>query len=243
MRNPDYSVKIDRGVAEALAGLELEVVSCRMCPRLVNFREHVAKEKRRRYTDWEYWGKPVPGFGDTRARLLIIGLAPAPHGGNRTGRVFTGDRTGDFLFRALYRAGFASQPISVSRNDGLRVERAYLTAAVKCAPPGNKPETREIANCSRFLGKELEIFRHAVAVLCLGQTAYHSTLKVLTAQYGLAERIPKFRHGLELSLGNNVPRVFASYHPSPRNTQTGKLTERMFLSLIARIKRIVMEDS
>jgi len=130
MRNPDYSVKIDRGVAEALAGLELEVVSCRMCPRLVNFREHVAKEKRRRYTDWEYWGKPVPGFGDTRARLLIIGLAPAPHGGNRTGRVFTGDRTGDFLFRALYRAGFASQPISVSRNDGLRVERAYLTAAV-----------------------------------------------------------------------------------------------------------------
>jgi len=133
--------------------------------------------------------------------------------------------------------------MSVSRNDGLRVEGAYLTAAVKCAPPGNKPETREIANCSRFLGEELEIFRDAVAVLCLGQTAYRSTLKVLTAQSQLAKRIPKFRHGLELSLGNNVPRVFASYHPSPRNTQTGKLTERVFLSLIARIKRIVMEDS
>jgi len=242
MRNPDYSVEIGPGVAGALAGLELEVVSCRMCPRLVSFREQVAREKRRHYIDWEYWGKPVPGFGDTRARLLIVGLAPAPHGGNRTGRVFTGDRSGDFLFGALYSAGFATQPISISRNDGLRVEGAFLTAAVKCAPPGNRPETREIANCSRFLRKELEIFRDAVAVLCLGQTAYHSTLKVLTAQYGLAERIPKFRHGLELSLGNNVPRVFASYHPSPRNTQTGKLTERMFLSLIARIKGIVMED-
>jgi uracil-DNA glycosylase family 4 len=234
-------MKIDRGIGEALAGLELEVVSCRRCPRLVNFREHVAR-KRRRYIDWEYWGKPVPGFGDTKARLLVVGLAPAPHGGNRTGRVFTGDRSGDFLFGALHIAGFASQPTSVSRNDGLRVQGAYLTAAVKCAPPGNKPETREIVNCSRFLGKELEIFREAVAVLCLGQTAYRSTLNVLMAQYQSARRIPRFRHGLELSFGSNVPRVFASYHPSPRNTQTGKLTERMLLSLLARIRRIVMED-
>lgn len=230
-------------IRKALAGLELEVVSCRRCPRLVAFREHVAREKRKQYFDWDYWGKPVPGFGDPTARLLIVGLAPAPHGGNRTGRVFTGDRSGDFLLGALYRTGFASQPTSVSRNDGLRLQGAYLTAAVKCAPPGNKPEIREIANCSTFLGKELGIFRHAVAVLCLGQTAYHSVLNGLMTQYQLKSRIPKFRHGLELSFGSSIPRVFASYHPSPRNTQAGKLTERMFLSVLDRIKRRLTQAS
>lgn len=230
-------------ICKALADLELEVVSCGTCPRLVTFREHVAREKRKQYVDWEYWGKPVPGFGDPTARLLIVGLAPAPHGGNRTGRVFTGDRSGDFLFRALYQAGLASQPTSVSRNDGLRLLGAYLTAVVKCAPPGNRPETREIANCSTFLGEELGILKHAVAVLCLGQTAYRSTLNGLMTQYQLRSPIPKFRHGLELSFGSSIPRVFASYHPSPRNTQTGKLTERMFLSLLGRIKRRLPQAS
>lgn len=218
------------------------MVSCRRCPRLVAYREQVARNKREQYRDWCYWGKPVPGFGDPDARFLIVGLAPAAHGGNRTGRVFTGDKSGDFLIASLCRAGFSNRPTSFSRDDGLKLRDAYLTAAVKCVPPENKPNTHEIAGCSRFLEREIELFRKAVVVLCLGQVAYRATLNAMTTHYQLKRPVPKFRHGLEVSFGSELPRVFASYHPSPRNTQTGKLTERMFLSLLSRVRRIVEQD-
>lgn len=221
----------------ALAELNSAVVSCRRCPRLVAYREQVAREKREQYLAWSYWGKPVPGFGDPAAHLLIVGLAPAAHGGNRTGRVFTGDKSGDFLIASLYRAGFSNQPTSLSRNDGLRLRSAYMTAAVKCIPPGNKPDSSEIDNCSRFLRREIEIFRRAVAVLCLGQIAYRATLDAMLIHYQLKRPIPNFRHGLEVNFGSELPRVFASYHPSPRNTQTKRLTERMLLSLLSRIRK------
>lgn len=230
-----YSMKGEAKVDEALSKLERDVVSCVKCPRLVTFRQNVAR--RRRFLDWSYWGRPVPGFGDPNARLLVVGLAPAPHGGNRTGRVFTGDRSGDFLIDSLYDAGFANQPTSTDRDDGLRLRDAYLTAAVKCAPPDNTPNIREINNCSGFLRRELEIFDLAEAILCLGHTAYRSIMNGLMTQYGFRTSIPRFRHGLELHYGSNIPRIFASYHPSPRNTQTGKLTKRMFLAVLTRIKR------
>ena len=229
--------RISSGQPGPLNELEGEIVSCRRCPRLVVFREEAAQTKKKQFIQWNYWGRPVPGFGDPNASLLLVGLAPAPHGGNRTGRVFTGDRSGDFLTQALYKAGFANQPTSESRDDGLRLEGAYLTAAVKCAPPDNKPTPSEIGNCSRFLDREFDLLRNVRAILCLGHIAYRSTFERLKALHHIERPTPKFRHGLELNLGEYVPRVFASYHPSPRNTQTGKLTEHMFLSLVKRIHR------
>ena len=220
-----------------LKTLEREIISCRRCPRLVAFREQVAQSRKKQFSDWDYWGRPVPGFGDPDAPLLVVGLAPAPHGGNRTGRVFTGDRSGDFLVRALYKAGFANQPLSTSRDDGLQLRNAYLTAAVKCAPPDNKPKPAEIRSCSGFLEREIETLRNVKAILCLGQIAYRSTMETIRIHHHLDHPIPKFRHGLKVRLGEHFPRIFASYHPSPRNTQTGKLTERMFSSLLSRIRR------
>lgn len=217
--------------------LEREIVSCRRCPRLVAFREQVAQSRKKQFSDWDYWGRPVPGFGDPDAPLLVVGLAPAPHGGNRTGRVFTGDRSGDFLVPALYKAGFANQPLSTSRDDGLQLRNAYLTAAVKCAPPDNKPTPIEIRNCSGFLEREIDTLRNVKAILCLGQIAYRSTMETIRIHHHLDHPIPKFRHGLKVRLGEHFPRIFASYHPSPRNTQTGKLTERMFFSLLSCIRR------
>ncbi|TMI21425.1 uracil-DNA glycosylase [Candidatus Bathyarchaeota archaeon] len=222
---------------DSLKNLDHEIVSCRKCPRLVAFRERVAREKRRQFHDWEYWGKPVPGFGDPNASLLIVGLAPAPHGGNRTGRIFTGDRSGDFLISALHKAGFASQSLSESRSDGLTLRNAYLTAAVKCAPPDNKPAPVEVGNCSPYLSRELDLLKETRVILCLGQLAFNSVMDTVARHQQSPRFRHKFAHGLEVSLGLRAPTVFASYHPSPRNTQTGKLTREMFLSLLARVQR------
>ena len=227
---------------DALKALEDEVVSCRNCPRLVAYRTQVAGEKKPQFAQWTYWGRPVPGFGDPIASLVIIGLAPAAHGGNRTGRVFTGDRSGDFLIKSLHSAGFANQQTSTSRNDGLTLEGAYITAAVKCAPPDNKPEASEITNCSNFLSRELDILRSSRAILCLGQTAYTATLRALANRLNSQLSLPKFAHGLELYIGESLPRLFVSYHPSPRNTQTGKLTRQMFASLLRRVKKTIRSD-
>lgn len=230
---------------DSLARLRSEVIACRQCPRLVFFRESTAQTKKNQFSNWDYWGKPVPGFGSGMATLLIVGLAPAAHGGNRTGRVFTGDKSGDFLVRALFNTGFANQETSQSRADGLTLQGAYLTAAVKCAPPDNKPSTREIRNCSTYLIREVNLLRSVRAILCLGQVAYQSTVRILLDVHNLRTlkpTIPPFRHGLELLLGPGIPRVFASYHPSPRNTQTGKLTEDMFLSLLRRVRKTTQGD-
>src|SRR5215471_10827891 len=214
------------------------ITTCRLCPRLVEWRETVARERVRRFADQEYWGKPVPSFGDPRARLLILGLAPAAHGGNRTGRIFTGDRSGDWLFRALHKAGFANQPTSVHRRDGLRLRDCYVTAAVRCAPPDNKPLPQENANCRPYLLRELELLKRLRVIIALGRFAFDAAI----ASVGLREttsRRPAFKHGAELDLKEGVTLV-ASFHPSQQNTFTGKLTEPMFDNVFARAKNIIV---
>jgi len=222
--------------------LSQHVVACRKCARLVRYRERVAREKRRMYREQEYWGRPVPGFGDPRAELLVLGLAPAAHGGNRTGRVFTGDRSGDFLFAALHRAGFANQAESRARDDGLRLRNCYITAAVRCCPPANKPTPQEQANCRPYLEAELRLLPRLRAVLALGRLA-HDTLLRLLKDYGQIETLADFpfAHGALHQLpdpaagaaglngaGGPPVRLFDSYHPSQQNTQTGRLTAGMF---------------
>ncbi|GIW45366.1 MAG: uracil-DNA glycosylase [Candidatus Binatia bacterium] len=223
----------------ALAELREKVVRCRLCPRLVRYRERVAREKRRAFRDWEYWGKPVPGFGDPRARLLVVGLAPAAHGGNRTGRIFTGDRSGDWLYRTLHRFGFANQPVSTHANDGLELHDAYVTAVVRCAPPANKPSPDEIRNCRPYLRRELELLPVRVAV-ALGQVAFRGFMETWEElhQQKLRPR-PRFAHGATFELG--PIHLVASYHPSQRNTQTGFLTEAMFDSVFAKAARLLEE--
>ena len=219
----------------ALRRLSREVVDCRLCPRLVEYRERVAREKRRAYLNWDYWGQPVPGFGDPLASLLIVGLAPAAHGGNRTGRVFTGDRSGDFLFAALYEAGFANHPTSVSREDGLRLMDTYITATVRCAPPDNKPLPGEILNCRGYLEREIRIL-HPKAVLALGRIAWDSYLEVLKQHALIASRaLYPFTHAAEIQLPSPAPRLFGVYHPSQQNTQTGRVTPTMYAQVLGRI--------
>ncbi len=219
-------------VEDSLARLTAEVVSCRRCPRLVEWRERIAREKRLAFRDWQYWGRPLPGFGDPGARLLVIGLAPAAHGGNRTGRIFTGDRSGDWLYRALYRAGYANQPTSVSRNDGLKLEGAYVSAAVRCPPPGNRPTTEERDNCLPYLTRELQLLRELRAIVCLGAFAYESVALI----EGLRRR-PRFGHGVEVDLPDGR-RLVCSFHPSQQNTFTGRLTEEMFDRVFARARTL-----
>lgn len=185
--------------------------------------------------DWQYWGRPIPGFGDPNASLLIVGLAPAAHGGNRTGRVFTGDRSGDFLYKALYKTGFANQPTSQSLDDGLRLKGAYVTAAVKCAPPDNKPTTDETSNCLDYLASEIDALKELGTILCLGQFAFNAVMRTIRSKYNLPRSSGNFGHGKMLKFGDGIPAVICSYHPSPRNTNTGKLTEKMFLSVLRRI--------
>ena len=219
-----------------LEKLQRRVIACRRCPRLVEYREKVAREKRRMFRDWEYWGKPVPGFGDPKAELLIVGLAPAAHGANRTGRMFTGDRSGDFLFRALYEAGFASQPDSHGRKDGLRLHHCYITAVLRCAPPANKPLPQELRNCQPYLEKELELLRGVRAILAFGKIAFDRTLGVVGEHADLPPRAKMpFGHGASYELPAGLPRLFASYHPSQQNTQTGKLTRAMMGQVLAGI--------
>lgn len=205
------------------------------------YREKVAREKRRAFREWEYWGRPVPGFGDARAKLFILGLAPAAHGGNRTGRVFTGDRSGDFLFHALYEAGFANQPTSVRRDDGLKLKNVYIAAAVRCAPPGNKPLPSEILNCRGYLERELEILRPK-AILALGKIAWDAYLEILKVEGKIASRAAyKFGHGAEAEIAQELPRLFGVYHPSQQNTQTGKVTSAMYAQVLRRVRRF-LED-
>jgi uracil-DNA glycosylase family 4 len=217
-----------------LAVLEAEVTGCRRCPRLVAWREQVAREKRASFKDDNYWGRPIPGFGDPRARVLILGLAPAAHGANRTGRVFTGDRSGDFLFASLHRTGFANQPTSVSRDDGLELRGAWITAAVRCAPPANKPTPDERDACLPWTVAELEHVSHVRVVVCLGQFAWDAALRLRTALGRPPARPkPKFGHGAlwydDVGPSDDVPgwALLGTYHPSQQNTFTGVLTEEM----------------
>jgi len=204
------------------------VIICRRCPRLTHHRERVAREKVRRYRDVDYWGRPVPGFGDPAARLLVVGLAPAAHGGNRTGRVFTGDRSGDFLYRALHRAGFANQPTSTDRDDGLHLTDCYITAAVRCAPPENKPRPIELRRCRPFLLEEMALLRRVRVIVALGQIAHQACLQALEAGgICLPTPRPRFGHGQVAFLHEGVV-LLGSYHPSQQNTQTGRLTDAMF---------------
>ena len=213
------------------------VIACRRCPRLVRHRERTAREKVRRYRDREYWGRPVPGFGDPAARLLVVGLAPAAHGGNRTGRIFTGDRSGDFLYRALYRAGFANQPISTDRGDGLRLTDCYITASVRCAPPRNRPTTAELRRCRPFLLAELDLLHNVRIIVALGQIAFRACLQALEERgVQLPTPRPPFQHGQVASLQNGFV-LIASYHPSQQNTQTGRLTDAMFQRIFHIAKR------
>lgn len=218
--------------ANTLEELEAEVVQCRRCPRLVAWREKVATVKRASFADEQYWGRPVPGFGDPTARLLILGLAPAAHGGNRTGRMFTGDRSGDFLFASLYRTGYVNQPHSVSSDDGLRLHGCYITASVRCAPPDNKPTTIERDNCSVWLTRELALLRNVRVVVCLGGFAWTVVMRQLNAP----RPRQSFGHGVETSVGALT--LLASYHVSQQNTFTGRLTEPMLDAIFTRAREL-----
>jgi len=223
----------------SLSILNEEIVVCRKCPRLVAYREKVAKEKRRAFREWTYWGEPVPGFGDANARLLILGLAPAAHGANRTGRMFTGDRSGDFLYKALHKAGFANQATSLHRDDGLRLEDAYISATVRCVPPENKPLPEEILKCRDYLDRELEILRPK-ALLALGKIAWDGYLEILKRRRIISSRAAyKFGHGAEAELPPPYPRLFGVYHPSQQNTQTGRVTLAMYAAVLRRIQRFL----
>jgi uracil-DNA glycosylase len=223
--------------ADALAALTREVVACRACPRLVEWREGVAREKRAAFRDEEYWGRPLPGFGDPRARLLIVGLAPAAHGGNRTGRIFTGDRSGDWLFGALYRTGYANQPTSVRRDDGLELRDAYIAAAVRCAPPSNRPTPEERDRCLPYLVRELDLLDRVRVIVALGQFAYDAAARVLAAAGSpLPVPRPRFGHGVEVDSAPAV--VLCCYHPSQQNTFTGKLTEAMLDDVFTRAHEV-----
>ena len=223
----------------ALEELNRRIVSCRKCPRLAAYIREVARAKRGAFREWDYWGKPVPGFGDPQAKLLILGLAPAAHGANRTGRMFTGDRSGDFLYHAMYRAGFANQPTSKNREDGLRLMGAYISASVRCAPPANKPLPSEMAKCRAYFEKEIEILRPR-ALLALGNIAANAYLDVLKLQGRIRSRAAfPFAHGASYELGADLPRLFVSYHPSQQNTFTGKLTEEMLEGVLREIGRFL----
>ncbi len=225
------------GQAGALTALTAEIVECRACPRLVEWRERVAREKRAAFRDDSYWGRPLPGFGDPAARVLIVGLAPAAHGGNRTGRIFTGDRSGDWLFGALHRTGYANQATSVSADDGLELQDAYVAAAVRCAPPANKPTPEERDRCLPYLVRELALLERVRVIVVLGKFAYDATARVLaTSGSPLPSPRPPFGHGVEV--GSDRAIVLGCYHPSQQNTFTGKLTESMLDDVFARARAL-----
>jgi uracil-DNA glycosylase len=221
-----------------LTDLTREIVACRACPRLVEWRERVAVEKRAAFRDEEYWGRPVPGFGDPRARLLIVGLAPAAHGGNRTGRVFTGDRSGDWLFGSMFRTEWANQPHSTGRGDGLELRDAYIAAAVRCAPPANRPTPDERDRCLPYLVRELELLRRVRVILALGAFAYDAVARVLaTSGHGFPHPRPRFGHGIEVPAARFT--VVGCFHPSQQNTFTGKLSQPMLDAVFVRARELV----
>ena len=218
--------------------LNREVVACTRCPRLVAYRERVAREKRRAYRDWEYWGKPVPGFGDPQARVLIMGLAPGAHGSNRTGRPFTGDASGNFMYPVLHETGFASQPTATDRDDGMKLHDLYITAAVRCAPPDNKPLPEELKECSHFLDRELAGLADVKVVVALGKIGFDAYLNYLKRRGLLASKKGyDFRHGASYRMADGRV-LLASYHPSNQNTQTGKLTRKMFMEIFKQAAKL-----
>jgi uracil-DNA glycosylase len=235
---PDSPAAHSKEHRDWLTILNNEVIVCTRCPRLVAYREQVAREKRRAYREWEYWGKPVPGFGDPQARVLIMGLAPGAHGSNRTGRPFTGDASGNFMYPVLYETGFANQPTAIDRNDGLRLKSLYITAAVRCAPPENKPLPSELAECSYFLDRELCGLKEVKVVVALGKIGFDAYLNYAKRRGVITRRTPYvFQHGVHYELPDGRA-LLASYHPSQQNTQTGKLTRKMFVDIFKRAARI-----
>jgi uracil-DNA glycosylase len=218
--------------------LDSEVISCTLCPRLVEYRQKIATEKRRAYRDCEYWGKPVPGFGDPNARVVVLGLAPGAHGSNRTGRPFTGDASGKFMYPVLHETGFANQPNATDRDDGLVLKDLYITAAIRCAPPDNKPLPSELANCGAYLERELQGLKNVKVVVALGKIGFDAYLNYLKRRGQLASRGPYiFKHGASYAMADGRM-LLASYHPSNQNTQTGKLTRPMFLNIFKEAARI-----
>ena len=225
-------------VNELLRTLDSEIVACHLCPRLREHCENIAAVKRRAYRDWEYWGKPVPAFGDPLARILILGLAPGAHGSNRTGRMFTGDQSGNMLYGALHKTGFASQPVSVSRDDGLTLRDAFITAAARCAPPGNKPAPGELRNCRTFLERELDLLPNVKVVVALGRIAFDTYLDILKSRGAIRSRAPfVFGHNREFITVAGQPVLISSYHPSQQNTSTGKLTASMLVAVFRRARK------
>ena len=227
---------------KSLSRLNSAAISCEICPRLRRYCKLVAKKKRRQFIDWNYWGKPLPGFGDPYAKLLILGLAPAAHGGNRTGRMFTGDGSAQFLMAALHRHGFSNQATSNRRNDGLELRGAYMTAIVRCAPPKNKPALTEIRNCKRYWTEELRLLRDVKVILALGRVAFDTYVKLLKEK-GLETKGLRFHHAAFYQLPDPYPALSASYHPSRQNTQTGKLTEEMFDTVFLKIRSFLNSRS
>ena len=230
--------ELKKETAARLEVIQAEIINCFRCPRLVEWRERVAREKVRRFAHEQYWGRPVPSMGDPAARLLIVGLAPAAHGGNRTGRVFTGDRSGDWLFRALHRAGFANQPVSTHRGDGLKLIDCWITAAIHCAPPDNKPLPDEIQNCRPYLLAELVLLDRVRVIIALGRLAFDTALASVGTDTKRRVPRPKFAHGAEVDLRSDL-KLIASFHPSQQNTFTGRLTEPMFDHVFARARDII----
>jgi len=227
-----------------LETLHNEIIACRRCARLCDYTAQIAQVKRRAYREWEYWGRPVPSFGDPKARVMILGLAPGAHGSNRTGRMFTGDRSGDILYKVLYKTGFASQPSSISRDDGLTLSGLYITAAAHCAPPDNKPLPEELHNCRPYIERELDLLTELRVVVALGKIGFDVYLEILKGRGVIASRAPfPFGHGVEYKFGSGLPRLIGSYHPSQQNTSTGKLTEKMLTDVFRRAAKLALQGS
>ena len=222
----------------ALSNLNKSIIHCTKCERLVNFREKIAKEKRKQYFDQDYWGKPITGYGDQNAKLLMVGLAPAAHGGNRTGRVFTGDRSADFLFSCLYKTGFASQPDSVNRNDGLKLYNMYLTTALKCVPPEDKPTSKELKTCFNFFNQEINHFKKITTIVALGKIGHDACVNYYKQHYEIKNKDFIFSHGSTNILPDKKI-LIGSYHPSPRNVNTGRIDQNKMVKLLNKIKKIL----
>ena len=219
-----------------LSKLNKSIISCRQCDRLVNFREKIANEKRRQYMNEDYWGKPITGYGDKKAKLLMVGLAPAAHGGNRTGRVFTGDKSADFLFSCLFETGFCNQPISINRKDGLVLKNLYLTTALKCVPPGDKPTSIELKTCFKFFNQEIHLLKNTSTILALGKIAYDACINYYKQQYDIRNKDYIFSHGSYNKLPDNKT-LIGSYHPSPRNVNTGRINKNKMVRLLRKVKK------
>ena len=219
-----------------LSKLNKSIIDCRQCDRLVNFREKIATEKRKQYKNEIYWGRPITGYGDQKAKLLMVGLAPAAHGGNRTGRVFTGDRSADFLFKCLFEAGFCNQPISINKNDGLILKNLYLTTALKCVPPGDKPTSSELKTCFKFFSKEINLLTNTSTILALGKIAYDACINYYKQNYDIKNKDYIFSHGSKNKLPDNKV-LIGSYHPSPRNVNTGRINKIKMVNLLIKVKK------